>query len=222
MDQAKQAMIIAEYNTLRAELIENTKYVFGRPLLIVTAIGIAFVQVSNKSSVIWFSFLLTFVLLINLWFTINRLRSIALIAAYIAVVLESCPEKWIGWECSLRKYRMWKNLHNRQDAEKIISEHIDVAAISQGINFYYPLFIFHVVAVAVALAISIYTIIEENSLFCLLAFLANLITACIFAACCVGPYRPSKMRSVIERRHIIWIEALGIAPNKNTSMGKIG
>jgi hypothetical protein len=98
-------MRIEEYGILRNELLQNKQYVFERPLLIITAAGVAAVQLSDAPSVLLLPVLLIVLLLINLWFTVNRLKSIARIAAYIAVVLESAPKAWIGWEGALRKHR---------------------------------------------------------------------------------------------------------------------
>jgi hypothetical protein len=221
MDKAKEAIIVAEYNTLRAELLENRRYIFERPLLIVTALGIASMQISNKSLVIWLSFLFTVVLLVNLWFTKNRLRSIGRISAYIAVVLESCPEKWIGWECSLRKYRTWENSHSPEEIEKLIAKRLDASAVPGQIMFYYPLFMLHIIAVAVALAISIGIIFEEHSLFNLIAFFANVVTVFILAGYCAGSYRPSEIKYLIERQRVMWIDSLGISEGSNTHADKI-
>ena len=81
-------MLELEYSSLREEMLQNKGYVFERPLLIITAAGIASIQLSGKPSVVLLPFLLVIILSINLWFTINRLESTARIASYISVALE--------------------------------------------------------------------------------------------------------------------------------------
>lgn len=77
MDSDNMKMRVEEYGTLRNELLQNKQYVFERPLLIITAAGVAAIQLSDEPSVLLLPVLLIILLLINLWFTVNRLKSIA-------------------------------------------------------------------------------------------------------------------------------------------------
>ena len=210
MDDNSVALWSAEYNTLRSELLQNKQYVFERPLLIITAAGVAAVQLSSKPSVLLLPFLLIIVLLINLWFTVNRLRSIARIAAYIAVVFESTPHAWIGWENALREHRMWTKRHDPKDQRELLAKHIKSEAIPDAMMFYCPLFLLHVATVLVALSVSALTLAETQSALQIGSFCITLVATCVFAVYCIGPYKPSKMRDLIEVQRAIWIEALGI------------
>jgi hypothetical protein len=211
MSTDKIALIVAEYNTLRAELLENKKYVFERPLLIITAAGIASLQLSNTVSAMWLPFLLITLLLINLWFTVNRLQSIARIAAYINVVLESYPEKWKGWETALRLHRKWHKAHDSDTQKDLIEPHIDKSAIPDAMMFYPPLFLLHVATVVVTLAVAIqstphYPLTKES----IVSLLSTVGLACVFAVYCLGKFHPKKMTDLIERQRAIWIVVLGL------------
>ena len=65
-----------EYETLRAELLDGKKYVFERPILIITA-ALASVQLLEKGQAIYLTPIVIWLLSFNLWFTVNRIGSIA-------------------------------------------------------------------------------------------------------------------------------------------------
>lgn len=203
-------MRIEEYGTLRNELLQNKQYVFERPLLIITATGVAAVQLSDEPSVLLLPVLLIIILLINLWFTVNRLKSIARIAAYIAVVLESAPQAWIGWESALREHRIWMKGHNDpKKRKKILAKHIQDEAIPDAMMFYGPLFFLHVATVLVAFAVSAIALAEAQGATQIGTFIAAFVATCVFSGYCIGPYQPNKMKDLIEVQRAIWIEALG-------------
>lgn len=183
----RETAMMHEYDTLRSELLQNKKYVFERPLLIITAAGVASVQLSGNPSVLLLPFLLICVLLINLWFTVNRLRSMARIAAYIDAVLEGAPNAWIGWENSLRKQRMWTKKHSLEDRRKSLSKHIKEEAIPDAMMFYGPLLLLHVVTVFVALAVACLTLAAKSELPEIASFAATSGAAIVFAFYWLGP-----------------------------------
>jgi hypothetical protein len=203
-------MRIQEYETLRNELLQNKQYVFERPLIIITAAGVAAVQLSDKPSVLLLPILLITLLLINLWFTVNRLKSIARIAAYISVVLESAPKTWIGWESALREHRIWIKSHNPEEQEKILANHIKSEAIPDAMMFYGPLFLLHVVTVLIAFAVSAISLAEGQGVTQIGSFIVTFVATGVFSGYCIGPYHPKKMRDLIEVQRAIWIEALKI------------
>ncbi len=191
--------------------MQNYRYVFERPLLILAAIGAIGIQGNVES--IYFPFLpfiLSFLLLINLWFTANRLRSSARIAAYIQVVLEPPIAIHIGWERSLRMYRMWMKKTKEPEREKIIKDIIGRSIISSSALFYPPIHLFHVVMVSFALIISIhsyYSCLMQGKAYDFLpnlSFFSTLITSCIFYYYCFGENRPGKIKNLIERDRAIW------------------
>ncbi len=228
MDNSTLTMRLAEYNTLRKELLQNKQYVFERPLLIITAAGVAAVQLSGSPSLVLLPPLIIMIMLINLWFTVNRLMSIARIAAYVAVVLESAPHIWIGWENSLRIHRIWMNRHSRKRQkykqshdlarqhmkegkirqEGPLSKHIKSEAIPDTMMFYGPLFLLHAATVVVVLSVSGISVTITQGWAEIASFAATFIAALVFTSFSAGPYRPGKMRGLIEIQRAVWIKAL--------------
>lgn len=207
-----------EYTTLRNELLQDKQYVFERPLLIITAAGVASVQLSNEATILLLPTLLVLILLVNLWFTVNRLRSMARIVAYIDVVLESSQDvKWIGWEKSLRAHRIWMKSHSPQERTAKLKSHINQIAIPDAMMFYPPIFWLHAIMVALAVAVSAYSIIHATDVFQIYASSATFVISSIFGLLCIGPYRPAKMRNLIEVQRAIWIVVLGKKMRLNTS-----
>lgn len=74
-------MFEKEYETLRQELSDNKKYVFERPLLIITAAFIFSDFVLETPFAMLFPILVIYLLLFNLKFTRNRLNSSARIVS---------------------------------------------------------------------------------------------------------------------------------------------
>ena len=206
----REMTMTREYDTLRNELLQNKKYVFERPLLIISAGGLAAAQLSGNPAVLVLPSLLIVVMLINLWFTVNRLRSIARIAAYIGVVLEEAPRAWIGWECSLREHRMWMKQHCPKYRRTALSKYKRDDAIPDAMMFYGPLLLLHVITVILALAISYLTLAARTQLPEIVSSVVTSGVAIIFAYFGLGPYRPAKMRDLIEVQRATWINVLEI------------
>jgi len=94
-----------EYESLRQELNENKKYIFERPLVIITAAFVIFGYASDQDFIMLFPPVIIFLLLFNLKFTSNRLNSSARIVAYIRLFIEKRNSKNYQWESFLAKYR---------------------------------------------------------------------------------------------------------------------
>jgi hypothetical protein len=210
MDDLSVRMRSAEYVALRDELQQNKQYVFERPLIIITAAGVASVQLSGEPSVVLLPLLLVVLLLVNLWFTVNRLRSLARIAAYIAVVLEPLTDdKWIGWERSLRIYRKWMKTHSLEERTKILESHIESSAIPDAMMFYPAIYWLHIATVVIALAVSGLLVVQSPGILEIVSLSITLLAGLVFAGYCIGPHHPSKMRDLIEVQRAIWIVVLG-------------
>lgn len=100
-----QKMRENEHSALRAEILQNKKYMFERPLLIISAAAVAYGQVGRTGASWFIPILLVALLWMNLLFTDDRIRSTARITEYVALCLESQTFDWIGWENALRRYR---------------------------------------------------------------------------------------------------------------------
>jgi hypothetical protein len=210
MDDISAKMRSAEYAALRDELQQNKQYVFERPLLIITAAGVASVQLSGQPSAVLLPLLLVVLLLVNLWFTVNRLRSSARIAAYIGVVLESVTEnRWIGWERSLRIQRKWMKTLSPEERTEILEPHIESSAIPDAMMFYPAIYWLHIATVLIALAVSGLSVVYSPNLLQIFIFSISLLVGGVFAGYCIGPHHPRKMRSLIEVQRATWIVVLG-------------
>jgi len=92
--QTESDIRTAEYESLRQEMLQNKRYVFERPLVIIGAVGLAAAQLSGTHAAVTLPVLLVALLWLNLWFTVNRLRSTARIVAYVGLVLEVPEREW--------------------------------------------------------------------------------------------------------------------------------
>lgn len=209
MSQPDPALRSLEYSSLRSEVIQSRQYVFERPLLIITAAGVAAVPLMNTPGILLLPAMFVFILLVNLWFTVNRLQSISRIAAYIDVVLESDKlELWKGWERSLRQYRIWVNSHSIQQRQQDIQPYIDQKAIPHALMFYLPTYQLHVTLVVILLIVSMLSLFSSFDSLSVLAFVATLATSAVFAWYAADKFRPAKLKGQIEQQRAIWLAVL--------------
>ena len=162
MPYPQEKLMAQEHQALRLEMAANRRFIFERPVLIITA-GIAgllgFSRIGALTpSILVFTTALAIpclaVLWFNLWFTANRLRSNARIVAYIQLVHEpSFPlqsgtlrlptprHPWIGWETALHK---WRRLEQRRSPVNPFPPSVPERS-GKGIrSFYHPIFVLHV------------------------------------------------------------------------------
>ena len=203
---------LEEYRFLRDELNANRKLVFERPLIVAGVTFAAAFAVSKHGllGVLPLPFLI--VLLFNLWFTANRLRSSARIIAYVQMVHEgSSLCEWIGWESALRKYREWLFEHREDQSE---TEADDDFKQYDYLAYYGPIYSFHLSLGLILTALLIgqsqtferltigtasgmdIALIVGNICFALGFVFASLI------------FRPRKLRHGIELQRKIWSEVL--------------
>lgn len=213
MLESADAMKLEEYNFLRAELNENRKYIFERPLLIIGATLAAAISLSAAARLGLLPFVFLMVLLFNLWFTFNRMESSSRIIAYLQLVHEGRSEyKWIGWENALRVYRTWV-VENKNTMRTLLRPDPPIPQYHH-MAYYAPIFYFHLalgfavtttlLATATAgqhLYLGPLTIPDDK----LLAL--NWIGLCLFATSFLF-FRPKKVRHAIEFRRQIWQRAL--------------
>lgn len=151
-----------EYQTLREEILQGKKYVFERLLLIVT-ISVALIQFIDKPFMVYVPILLLPLLAFNLWFTVNRIKSIARIVAYIQLILEENNNiVWRGWETSLRLYRKWTKL-NKDEIDKIIKGNIDQDAAPDAMGYYPVIFYLHIGIVLLTAIFSVIYSIDDST-----------------------------------------------------------
>lgn len=137
-------LMVEEYRFLRQEHETNRKFVFERPLLIVTAALAAALGLSEKGTLGLLPIPFLSVLAFNLWFTFNRLESSARIVAYIQLFHEGDLRRlpWIGWENALRQYRRWVS---RLGSDRLKEPQLNDETRQFGsMAFYGPIFFFHV------------------------------------------------------------------------------
>lgn len=193
-----------EYKSLRDEVLQGKKYVFERPLLIIT-ICVALLKFIDKPFISFIPILMISMLLFNLWFTVNRIRSIARIVAYIQIALEESSEEEpvsSGWESSLRFYRKWVKI-NKDKLEEIIAENMDKDAIPDAMGYYPVIYYFHIgLVVFVFMSSLIYTVVNPV----MFQFVSIVLTLSIFVSFIMYSRQchPRKTGNFIEENRIIW------------------
>ncbi|TAL69962.1 MAG: hypothetical protein EPN82_04925 [Bacteroidetes bacterium] len=189
-----------EYETLRTELFKVRQYIFERPIIIITG-SIALIQLIEKQYSIYLPIIIIGLLLFNLWFTVNRWRSMARILAYIQIVLENEDSNWYGWETSLRYFRKWIKHKNINVNKIIINKEKDI-----GYAGYFPIIYFvHIfLTICVSIVLFIYTLLNDEMLN-LIVLIITLICLFIFLIYAFN-VSPKKIRPNVERNRIVWIE----------------
>lgn len=190
-----------EYQALREEMLSAKKFVFERPLLIVT-VAIAGLKLLDVKYLFILPLSISLLLLFNFWFTINRLISVARIIAYIQLELEEeAIGSWIGWETCLRFYRMW--LNTTPNYKAVVDEKIDMKSIPSAFTFYPPIYYFHAATVLLTVIGSITIALSQeniiNSLCAFITFFVGCVSVCYFIK-----YNTGAMRILIERNRVIW------------------
>lgn len=191
-----------EYQTLREELLLAKKYVFERPLLIL-ALGLGGINALEKSYFGVVLPVLAGILLFNFWFTANRLISAARIVAYIPLELEEGKYgRWVGWETCLRWYRKWLKTDPEKKKQDIDQE-MDIDAIPDAMMYYPPIYQLHLVLIVLTTLVSFREVICNPTALHLVCAGATLAVLIGFLPYCIK-YRPSIMRTLIERNRVIW------------------
>lgn len=217
---------LQEYDTLRQELLEAKRYVFERPLAIL-ALAVAAIQFFDKPQAVVIPVAVAFVTLFNLWFTVNRLQSAARIAAYIQLVLEG-PERyqWVGWEKSLRAYRIWLQelskpvdslafwdirrffVQQRTQAHQYVDYMLDNRAVPDGLMYYPAIYIFHAVLIGLAVIGSLAGVWFSDhkwvsGFFCLCTLAVGVFSLKYFIM-----WTPCRLSAAVERNRVIFEAAL--------------
>ncbi|MFH0728115.1 MAG: hypothetical protein V2B19_17460 [Pseudomonadota bacterium] len=191
-----------EYETLRAELLDGKKYVFERPILIITA-ALASVQLLEKGQAIYLTPIVIWLLSFNLWFTVNRIGSIARIVAYIQLILEDKDALWFGWETSLRKYRKWLKNGNLN----VRTIQINQEAVYDSLGYYPVIFYVHVAANFLTAGLSVAYALATPSVLAWLIVGIVLLSVGVFTLY-ASKNSPRMIRPQIEQNRKIWGDVL--------------
>jgi len=199
-----------EYKTLRDEILQGKKWVFERPLLIIT-ISIALVKYLEDPFLFFLPILIIGVMFFNLWFTVNRLKSIARIVAYIQLVHENDNHlyRWIGWESSLRYWRKWikgneKKIHN------IVEKNLDKDTIPDAIGYYPVIYFMHIGIVILVFVSTLFYTLSRPSFIQIVSFVVCAGFIAKFYQYTKAAH-PRKLGNAIEESRIIWMQFLTIA-----------
>jgi hypothetical protein len=191
-----------EYKTLREELLVAKKYIFERPLLILALVA-AGSRILETGYAVLLLVLAAALVLFNFWFTFNRLSSAARIAAYVQLELEARAHgRWVGWETCLREYRRWlKGDTGKKDVE--IESSLDEEAVPDASMYYPPIYMLHIgLMFLVTAAAVVLTFRQWSWLSGVSAFLV--MSLAVWFCAYLHPYRPKRMRTLIERNRVIW------------------
>jgi hypothetical protein len=195
-----------EYDSLREELNQSKKYVFERPLVIV-GVGVALITTVSGQYGPPLAAVMTGLLLFNFVFTVNRLMSSARIVAYIQVVLEG-DAKWRGWETSLREYRIWLN-DNPEAKKRIVERELNQKAVPDALMYFPMIYNIHIALVFLCLVAAVLLTLRQASGINIVATVLIVPLVILFFRYCMR-WKPSTMRSLIERNIVIWEHALGL------------
>lgn len=200
---------VQEYQALRSELLDSRKYVFERPLLILT-LGVAgMTALHGEYRALLPPFILSLVIF-NFWFSVNRLLSAARIVAYIQLALEEGrATRWFGWETCLREYRRWTQ---RESREKLIDDALDRDTVPDALTYYAPIYMLHVGVVVFALIASL-AAVRFGSWLSVICLATSALFGVAFARIAVR-YRPAHMRTVVERNRAVWVHVLEAMSSK--------
>jgi hypothetical protein len=198
-----------EYESLRIEILQGKQYVFERPIIIISII-VGLMQFLDKEYALYIPILLVFFLTFNIWFTSNRMGSIARIISYIQLILEEKRYPYIGWETSLRNYRKYFKLNNIN----LRKFNINQKAVYDNLGYYPTIYLLHIAVIIVAIVIMIIFIDYRNIL--------NIIVLCIsLLTVLLSLYyfrliRPKVLIPMIEKNRAIW-KCVFIEENKKVT-----
>ncbi len=193
-----------EYESLRQELLESKRYVFERPLLIAAA-GTGALVAFRDFYAAAVPLLMAGLLLFNLWFTVNRLYSAGRIVAYIQLQLEERRLRpWRGWESCLREYRKWIK---RPGASVTVDGALDWDAVPDALLYYPAIYQLHIGIVLLAFVSASLLVLRSPSPESAACAAGTALLTVWFAVSAIH-YRPSKLRTTIERNRVIWKHVL--------------
>lgn len=157
---------IEEYKSLQGEHQKNRGYIFERPVLIIGVVTFAaqfLIQYQSTVNVLAnlsengqgiltlpiikliMVLALIFILIFNLAFISERIKSDARIVAYIQLFHEGAlVPYWVGWETSLIYYRRWMKKYSK-NMKEILKDKTDTNNVYH-IGWFYPkIYIFHAI-----------------------------------------------------------------------------
>ena len=222
---------IEEYKYLQGEHQKNRSYIFERPVLIIGIVTFAaqfLIQYQSPANVSAnlsehgqgilalpimkpiMVLALIFILIFNLAFISERIKSDARIVAYIQLFHEGAlVPYWVGWETSLRYHRRWMNKYSKNLKEKL-KDKVDINSVYH-IGWFYPkIYLFHAIFIIGLLyifliwCIEIYYINQYSVSFLFLIGLC--ITIYFIWSNPWNPWHNSHHSNLVEVQRAIWFD----------------
>jgi hypothetical protein len=201
-----------EYEALRTELNENRKYVFERPLVILTVTLIGFQNVDNPAYLLLLPSLMIFLLIFNLHFTSNRVNSSARIISYIRIFIEQDNSKSFFWETFLSLYRKSDKIIDIKSKENEWKQS-DKSLRDKALRYYPIIFYFHVFIIIILFCIEFFeysynsslnnsNLIPEKQIIAIIPLVINIISLIYFIAIWKFSY-PRKVNKIFFREGVI-------------------
>jgi hypothetical protein len=202
-----------EHQYLRNEIETNKQMIFERALLIAGTALAATILPKEANGIELLGIPAIAALAFNFWLSVNRLRSNMRIVAYIQLFHESENEmEWIGWENSLRIYRIWlKKCEDEYRLSETLHSGIDQY---DNLSFYIPIRYLHI---AMAFAISsfmsfrVWTVDQHTNILwndlSLWVILLNIAAFIFFLIWILSSsyFRPKDLLYGIEKNRIRWV-----------------
>ncbi|MBE9484258.1 MAG: hypothetical protein IMY74_05400 [Bacteroidetes bacterium] len=202
-----EGIILEEYRSLLEEHRKNRSYIFERPILILGILAVAMPYFYESSIGQFVLTGLIFILCFNLWFIVNRIRSDALIVAYIQLVHEGeLRAEWLGWENALRRYRIWMMCHEKAgDLDVLRSEKFDSEAVYDKIVFYPAIWLLHLVLILLIFVVTLMGWFPFETVLTTVGMGTILISIIIFVIYAFGPFYPARIKDSIESERAVWL-----------------
>lgn len=189
-----------EFETLRAELIQGRKYVFERPIIIISG-SIAFIKLVDETYAIFLPIIIINLLHFNIFFTVNRMGSIARIVSYIQLIFESNTYDCPGWETALRNYRKWLSIKSI----KINEVEIDKNYAHDSLGYFPVIYYMHIFTNLTVATISIVNSVVTISILNIFISIATVVSLLLFLIYAFNN-SPYKIKFQIEQNRKIWID----------------
>lgn len=201
-----------ERTFLRGELETNKKFVFERALLIAAAGFGATLFPDEAKGIGLLGFPIIGALAFNFWISTNRLLSSSRILAYYQLFHESVEGfNWIGWENSLRLYRIWRK-HEKFENERCQAEtEFEKTSEYDHLSFYRPILALNIATAFLIAGLMSFRIWSEGPLYTPVGPVSvsvmcsfNLATAVVFSVWAPLTFRPKRLENAVEKELVRW------------------
>ena len=103
-----------------------------------------------------------------------------------------------------------------QQKRKIVEDELNEKAVPDALMYYLPIYQLHIALVCLSTAAEVVFCAKHPNVINVSSMIIVLVLAVVFAYYCLE-WKPSTMRSLIERNVVIWKHALGVKDDSGTT-----